>query len=114
VGHSAAACFCPLKKLKWLIVSIATLHNFCINERIGEDNINQTQNNNASPLVLEEGAMLPTNDVNACNAFAELEYAAYQVSEELLVGVSDNQELIKRNIIALKLERPKGNHSKAC
>jgi hypothetical protein len=65
--------------------------------------------------VLEEGATLPTDDVNVRDAFAKLEYAAYWVSEELLVGVSDNGELIKkRNIIALKLERPKGNHSKAC
>jgi hypothetical protein len=95
----------PLKKLKWLIVAIATLHNFCINERIGDKN-------NASPRVLED-AMLADDDVNARDEFAKLEYAAYRASEESLVGVSDNRELIKREIIALKLERPKVNHSKA-
>jgi hypothetical protein len=86
----------PLKKLKWLIVAIATLHSFCINERIGEGNNNKTgKKNNASPLVLED-AMLADDDVNARNEFAELKYAAYRASEELLVGVSDNRELIKR------------------
>jgi hypothetical protein len=103
----------PLKKLKWLVISIATLHNFCINERLkdGETNI---QNRNST--ISSDEVLLEEEVVRLRDDFAELEYRTYRDSDAVRagrVGISDNREKIKRKIIALKLERPMGNHSKA-
>jgi hypothetical protein len=89
----------PLKKLKWLVISIATLHNFCINERLGST-MDENSRNRVS--VSPEDILLDEDDRELRDDFAELEFQMYRNSDELArrVGHSDNRENIKRKIIA--------------
>jgi hypothetical protein len=98
----------PLDKLKWMIVCIATLHNFCINERITDTSNRLT---GGSSCISDE-TMLDEQELQQRRDFADLEYETYKASDISTAG-SKNRERMKRDIIALKLQRPKINHSKA-
>jgi hypothetical protein len=87
----------PLKHIKFMLIAIAKLHNFCINERI------QTTPN--FRLFNEEQELYGGDDNERMLRIAALLFE-YESNAEIWSGNSINRENMKSRIIALKLTRP--------
>lgn len=93
-----------LKSIKYFAIAIAILHNFCINERVYSAGSGRDDN------TAEEET---DEDIRIRAAYAETEFDEYRRNNRNRVGYSKNRERMKRKITELKLQRPRGNHSKA-
>jgi hypothetical protein len=87
----------PLKHIKFMLIAIAKLHNFCINERI------QTTPNFR---LLNEEQELYGGDDNERMLRIAASLFEYESNAEIWSGNSINRENMKSRIIALKLTRP--------
>jgi hypothetical protein len=91
----------PLKHIKYMMFAIAKLHNFCINERLSRGGI-------ASPLQLfNDPQALQVNENERILRISASQFE-YEENAEIWPGKSANREIMKREIIALKLRRPGG------
>jgi hypothetical protein len=87
-----------------LIISIATLHNFCINERLSASRHQKRRQTDDDDEITFLG-------YSHRMAMAEIEFQSHP--QDQWVNWSSNRENMKKIIISLKLERPMPNHSKA-
>ena len=91
-----------LKNVKRLVVAIAKLHNFCINERIGRNRTTESQ----------QGQMIftPTNVAFQRHEAMLREESAFEQFDEIEEGYenrwSNNRDRMVREIEALRLTRP--------
>ena len=95
-----------LKNIKRLVIAIAKLHNFCINERL------RARDNNATELQQQRGQVIftPTNVAFHRHEAMLREESAFEQFDEIEEGYenrwSNNRDRMVREIEALKLTRP--------
>ncbi len=92
-----------LKNVKRLVIAIAKLHNFCINERIGRNRTTESQ---------QQGQVIftPTNVAFHRHEAMLREESAFEQFDEIVEGYenrwSNNRDRMVREIEASKLTRP--------
>jgi hypothetical protein len=89
----------PLKHIKFMMIAIAKLHNFCINERLLYSSGIQDVGN-----IDSEALQVNYNERILRMTAANFEFESHA---EIWRGMSQNREDMKQTILALKLQRPK-------